>query len=303
MRYLIVILLLVALSTAFGARVYFLYRPSGFWSWGVDWEGFLTLFSTEGHSVTRDSLFINLDGYDIFFAFFRDTVIHREVEKIQDFVGRGGKAILIGEWGPDPGFNPYLNGVLADSIWDDSLGNIRNNDDIIWDPTWTYPPWDTLHELGYKQTFPNFDTSSGFFSHVDTILTSGPSSFSILSPDSGTAKPLIWGVEEAYSIWGPYVSYPVVAIRAEYGLGTLILFGDVLNTFELLTDTVIYCLDLADNRQFIRNLFTTNDRADSVWLTGTDSSFTIFLPGSTPFVAGSTSFSFESAAYGLWGLR
>jgi hypothetical protein len=53
----------------------------------------------------------------------------------------------------------------------------------------------------------------------------------------------------------------------------------------------------------MRNLFTTNDRADRVWLSGADSTFTIYLTNCTPFVAENTFFSFESAAHGLWELR
>ena len=117
------------------------------------------------------------------------------------------------------------------------------------------------------------------------------------------AQPFIWGRNISYSTLGAYDSFAVMGIYAKYGEGELILLGEFFPTAIVGFPRSLNTATWGDNRQFIRNLFTTNDRADSVWLTGTDSTFTLFLPGSTPFVAGSTSFSFESAAYGLWGLR
>ena len=193
--------------------------------------------------------------------------------------------------------------MLEDTDWVDSLGHIRINEyGNIVDTAWEYYPWDTLELLG-GQIFPNFHISSGYFNGVDTIITSGPASVSILSPDSGTATPFIWGRYQCLTTpWGTYRHHAVLSVIADYGLGNLIIVPEVFSLVwpHYYLDTSICELDLGDNRQFFRNLFTTNNRADSVWLSGSDSTFTVFLPHCTPFVAESTSFSFNSATYGLW---
>ena len=266
---------------------------SGTTSYQESYDSLKNILQTEGHFVDLRPFPSVIEAYDVLYGWVDDTTTPDQIEYLQMHIGLGGRAILIDEVGD----LPYSNVILSDPLWDDSLGNIRNNGDGIWD--W---PAESIG-LDRVEKFPNFGGNPRYFFYVDTIMTCGPSSFSILSPDSGTARPFVWGRNISYSTLGAYDSFAVMGIYARYGEGELILLGELFPNVITGPPRPFNTANWGDNRQFIRNLFTTNDRADSVWLTGTDSSFTIFLPGSTPFVAGSTYFSFESAAYGLWELH
>jgi len=287
----IFLLTLMIISLGFGAKVYIFdirdlddYYPDSLYN----------LLDREGHYifVDADSNLDEIFSYDIIYCLFPETLFHEEVIQIQDFVGSGGLAIFIGEYSYSHPFswNRYINGVLEDPGWIDSLGHIHINENNIADSAWEYYPWDTLEFLS-GQVFQDFRISSGYFNGVDTIITWGPASVSILSPDSGTAKPFIWGRNQCYSHpWGPYPYHAVLSVIASYGLGKAIIIPEIsfwVYNFSSY-DTFIYILNLGDNRQFIRNLFATNDRADSVWLTSTDTTFTIHIRGDVIFVAEST---------------
>jgi len=303
------IFLLISLFSVFGAEVYIFdiygdllthvltYYPDSLYS----------LLDHEGHQIyiDTDTTLDEISSYDIIYCSFPETLYQEDVLRIQDFVGSGGLAIFWNHGGSSPyGRFRYTNGILEDRIWRDSLGYIHINETMTVDSSWEYYPWDSL-ELFFGEVFPNVLISSGYFSGVDTIITLGSCSVSILSPDSGTAETFIWGRYGCYTLGGEYRHNAVLSVIAEYGLGKLIVIPNMFSRVVSFGhyDTSICILNLADNRQFFRNLFTTNDRADRVWLTGTDSTFTVFLPGCTPFVTGSTSFSFESVTYGLWELR
>ena len=282
------LIMLILVEVVLGAQV-LVWR--GATNIGSHWPSVDTLgaiLTADGHIVVYDTVINSVAPHSIMHFLIIDTVTIDEIQTIQRFVGLGGRAILVGEQGPST-YN-YINLILSDSHWDDSLGNIRCNYDVIHE----YPP-DTMEDYYLVVKCPYFGGDPVYSSHVDTVIAWWPSSYSILSPDSGTAKPFIWSRRHSYS--SVYDSFAVMGVSTSYGDGQLIVLGEWI-------PTVIYSpfntANWGDNRQFMRNLFTTNDRADSVWLSGTDSTFTIFLPGSTPFIAGSTYFSFESAAYGSW---
>ncbi len=260
---------------------------------GIDWDGLDSILIREGHQTEMLGYLPLLYEYDILYIFFAESLISREVTEVQEHVYSGGRAILCGEWGPGI-YNDYLNAVLSDPVWDEHLGGIRSfNDYVVEFPTF-YFRLDSLDSIPCER-YDSFNTESAFTKYLDTIASCGPSSIVIESPDSGTAKPIFWGVDNTWS--GAYDSHAVIAVEATYGDGEIIVLGELFNIF---IPFYFFELNLYNNRQFIRNLFTTNERADSVWLTATDSTFTIYLPGSTPFVAGSTYFSFNSPTYGLW---
>jgi len=269
--------------TAMAADV-FLYRPlpSGLGTIRESAEEAIIILEFDGHNVVVDSTFSFEPEYDVVYCFLFDSLSIEEIRYIQSIVGLGHRAILAG-LGEGPPWN-FSNVVLSDPVWDDSLGNIRCNYDHIRD----IPP-DSIGPITV-QKYPNFPAIHKYFVNVDTIIGHLSTSCSILSPDSGTARPFIWGTSRT-SAYPVYDSFAVMALIAEYGEGELIVLG---NLFPLVSAVGSYnSANWGDNRQFIRNLFATNDRADSVWLTGTDSTFTIHLTGCEPFVPESAYVSYQ----------
>ncbi len=283
-----ILIILFLVYNAFSANVII-----NLWPLGLEEciDTLIGIANSEGHEISIDSVLTSIEPNAILYYFVFDTVTTSRINSIQRFVGQGGRCILIGEVGPSS-WN-HINTLLSDTDWDDSLGNIRCNYDCIRDS-----PADSVDGVAVEK-FPNFGDYPRYFPYVDTIITRGPSSYSILAPDSGTAKPFIWGRKRSYSNLGAYDSFAVLGIIATYGRGELIVFGELIPSVIGFYDNTNW----GDNHQFLRNLFTTNDRADSAWLSGTDSTFTVFLPNCTPFVAESTYFSFESGTHGLWELR
>jgi len=238
-----------------------------------------SILELDGHRVDID--FVSSvpapEAYRILYYFTLDSFNIAEIEFIQENTALGGRAILLSY-----GIRRYINSVLADPLWDDSLGNIRCNYDGIRD----YPPDTVEGETVVK--FPNFLSGCSYFHHVDTLIAYSPVSYSILSPDSGTARPFIWGRE--ISSCTTYDSFAVTGVLALYGEGELIVLGEISH---YIIPSAFNTTNWGDNRQFIRNLFATNDRADSVWLTSTDTTFTIHLTGCEPFVPESTYVSYQ----------
>ena len=120
-------LTLFAFSTVFCADVCVFQRLSGATMHQEAFDSLNSILQTEGHFVVLRPFPTAIEAYDVLYGWVDDTTTPDQIEYLQMHIGLGGRAILIDEVGD----LPYSNVILSDPLWDDSLGNIRNNGDGI----------------------------------------------------------------------------------------------------------------------------------------------------------------------------
>ncbi len=271
------------------------------------------ILSQEGHSVDLQGTWFVPDDSVNFTLYFLgggggspDSV---ERALFRSWIHNGGKAFCFElgwfPWSDERNWDTFL----ADPEWRSEIGGME----IVYWPQPSslphYPGWSCYgygpRHIPITRLYPPLR-----YAHLDTLYAFPRTR--IVFADSSSAGREVGVLMRGDPVLAPGDSLGwIFGAYARYGSGTFNLFLSSASLFgsnrgiqeECGYPELLWLIDYGDNIQFVRNLFTTNDRADSVWLSATDSTFTVFLPHCTPFVAGSTSFSFESAAYGLWELR
>ncbi len=309
MKYLRLFLLINLLSfPAFCANIAFCFLSR---SYSISQIRVSEIFNEEGHTVDfRDTWFVPDDSVDLALYFLHDGVPDSsERASFRAWVYNGGKAFCF-----EAGWHRYSDQrawdtFLADPEWHSEIGGMEI---VYWSqPTSLphYPGWSCSSYGPRHIPIPRF-YSPLCYARLDTIFAFPRNR--IVFTDSSSAGREIGVLMRGDPVLAPGDSLGwIFGAYARYGLG---IFNFFLNAYSIFGNNqgvietcgypeLLWLIDYGDNIQFVRNLFTTNDRADRVWLSGTDSTFTVYLTNCTPFVAESTFFSFESAAHGLWELR
>ncbi len=306
-------LCILFISLVHAAQISIVYNHP--WSIGASPEYLVAILEDEGHEVQ-----LHYDWYvptsvneiGVFFPEFEYPPSYhapdsRQRVDFREWIFSGGFAIGVCI-GSRPGSLFSIDAwhlFLSDSDWIENIGGMQLENywsPLIWPESFIFTGWDSLGpHISTTQFFPPLNTIG-----LDTIFVFNPNRITFIDSSSFGDYGIFLRGDPEY-IPGSDLGWPFGAY-AYYGEGLFMLLGSIMFISDNVgyvppCEDTLYTLMYGDNAQFVRNLFTTNNRADSAWLTGTDSTFTIFLPGCTPFVAGSTSFNFEFGTHGLWELH
>ena len=262
-------------------------------------EYFTTLtevLESDGHTVTYSHSFLPPSDYDVYFLLPSDPPItDDDIAQLPPFVDSGGHLILV------PDCRTYIvsstNRIFQLSEWYDYLGRPRANNEAYSD----YVPDTFFVEPTVLPTafILNFDSNWFPARGIDTLIEAAGVTLSLES--AGALQIVGWGGVDAHG--EPYVgssavydSYAVAILAGRWGRGRISVVAD-LDLFSDIWPSSWYpwsFLQLFDNLQFCRQLFATNNRADTCWLEATDTGIVAHLEGSyTPFVADSSEWSFK----------